>query len=76
MASLRIYPGNYDEYMTAVTEVRARLLAGNARKKPRLPNCKLSSAASPPMHQRLNKPHHAHGNWKKSSLMKLNHPAG
>lgn len=30
---LRIYPGNYDEYMTAVTEVRARLLAGNAKKK-------------------------------------------
>ncbi|HBA64605.1 MAG TPA: ABC-F family ATPase [Methylococcaceae bacterium] len=30
---LRIYPGNYDEYMTAVTEVRERLLAGNAKKK-------------------------------------------
>ncbi|MGR8998201.1 MAG: ABC-F family ATPase [Gammaproteobacteria bacterium] len=30
---LRIYPGNYDDYMTAVTEVRARLLAGNAKKK-------------------------------------------
>jgi ATPase subunit of ABC transporter with duplicated ATPase domains len=30
---LRIYPGNYDEYMTAVSEVRARLLAGNAKKK-------------------------------------------
>jgi ATPase subunit of ABC transporter with duplicated ATPase domains len=30
---LRIYPGNYDEYMTAVAEVRARLLAGNAKKK-------------------------------------------
>ena len=30
---LRVYPGNYDEYMTAVTEVRARLLAGNAKKK-------------------------------------------
>ncbi|MGZ8162661.1 MAG: ABC-F family ATPase [Methylobacter sp.] len=30
---LRVYPGNYDEYMTAVTEVRQRLLAGNAKKK-------------------------------------------
>ncbi|MFI3137839.1 MAG: ABC-F family ATPase [Methylococcaceae bacterium] len=30
---LRVYPGNYDEYMTAVTEVRERLLAGNAKKK-------------------------------------------
>jgi ATPase subunit of ABC transporter with duplicated ATPase domains len=30
---LRIYPGNYDDYMIAVTEVRNRLLAGNAKKK-------------------------------------------
>jgi len=30
---LRIYPGNYDEYMTAATQVREQLLAGNARKK-------------------------------------------
>jgi len=30
---LRIYPGNYDEYMTAATQVRERLLSENARKK-------------------------------------------
>ncbi|NOT85168.1 MAG: ABC-F family ATPase [Methylococcaceae bacterium] len=30
---LRVYPGNYDEYMIAVTEVRERLLSGNAKKK-------------------------------------------
>lgn len=30
---LRIYPGNYDQYMTAATEVRERLLADNAKKK-------------------------------------------
>ncbi|WP_081917781.1 MULTISPECIES: ABC-F family ATPase [Methylobacter] len=30
---LRLYPGNYDEYMTAVTQVRERLLADNAKKK-------------------------------------------
>ncbi|MDP3010144.1 MAG: ABC-F family ATPase [Methylococcales bacterium] len=30
---LRVYPGNYDDYMVAVSEVRARLLAGNAKKK-------------------------------------------
>jgi len=30
---LRLYPGNYDDYMIAVTEVRERLLAGNAKKK-------------------------------------------
>jgi ATPase subunit of ABC transporter with duplicated ATPase domains len=30
---LRVYPGNYDEYMTAATQVRERMLADNARKK-------------------------------------------
>ncbi len=30
---LRVYPGNYDDYMVASTEVRERLLAGNAKKK-------------------------------------------
>jgi ATPase subunit of ABC transporter with duplicated ATPase domains len=30
---LRIYPGNYDEYMTASTVARERLLADNAKKK-------------------------------------------
>jgi ATPase subunit of ABC transporter with duplicated ATPase domains len=30
---LRIYPGNYDQYMTASTAVRDRLLSDNAKKK-------------------------------------------
>ncbi|CAJ0998832.1 putative ABC transporter ATP-binding protein YbiT [Sodalis praecaptivus] len=30
---LRIYPGNYDEYMTASTQARERLVADNAKKK-------------------------------------------
>jgi ATPase subunit of ABC transporter with duplicated ATPase domains len=30
---LRVYPGNYDEYMTASTQARDRLLADNAKKK-------------------------------------------
>ncbi|MFI3245927.1 MAG: ABC-F family ATPase [Ferrimonas sp.] len=30
---LRIYPGNYDEYMTAASQSRERLLADNAKKK-------------------------------------------
>lgn len=29
---LRIYPGNYDEYMTAATQVQQRLLSENAKK--------------------------------------------
>ncbi|NUW72448.1 ABC-F family ATPase [Vibrio mediterranei] len=30
---LRVYPGNYDEYMFAATQARERLLADNAKKK-------------------------------------------
>lgn len=30
---LRIYPGNYDEYMAAATQARERLLSDNAKKK-------------------------------------------
>lgn len=30
---IRLYPGNYDEYMTASTQVRERMLADNAKKK-------------------------------------------
>lgn len=30
---LRVYPGNYDEYMLASTQARARLLSDNAKKK-------------------------------------------
>ncbi|EGU35692.1 ABC transporter, ATP-binding protein [Vibrio sp. N418] len=30
---LRVYPGNYDEYMTAATQARTRLLSDNAKKK-------------------------------------------
>jgi len=30
---LRLYPGNYDQYMTASTQVRERQLADNAKKK-------------------------------------------
>ena len=30
---LRVYPGNYDEYMTAATQAREQLLSDNAKKK-------------------------------------------
>ncbi|NIH16289.1 ABC-F family ATPase [Serratia symbiotica] len=30
---LRVYPGNYDEYMTAATQARERLMANNAKKR-------------------------------------------
>ncbi len=33
---LRVYPGNYDEYMTAATQVREQQQADNARKKAKI----------------------------------------
>ncbi len=46
---LRVYPGNYDEYMTAATQARERLLADNAKKKRKLPSCNLLLAVLAPM---------------------------
>ncbi len=37
---LRVYPGNYDEYMTASTQVRERLLSDNAKKKAQITELK------------------------------------
>ena len=37
---IRIYPGNYDEYMTAATQVQEQLLASNARKKAQISELK------------------------------------
>jgi ATPase subunit of ABC transporter with duplicated ATPase domains len=37
---LRVYPGNYDEYMAAATEARARLLANNAKKEAQIAELK------------------------------------
>ena len=33
---IRVYPGNYDDYMTAATQAREQLLADNARKKSKI----------------------------------------
>ncbi|KAG4072754.1 hypothetical protein HA402_005134 [Bradysia odoriphaga] len=45
---LRVYPGNYDEYMTAATQARERLMADNAKKKAQITSCSPSLAASAP----------------------------
>ncbi|MDX1803946.1 MAG: ATP-binding cassette domain-containing protein, partial [Alcanivorax sp.] len=37
---LRVYPGNYDEYMTAATQARERLQADNAKKKQQIAELK------------------------------------
>ena len=33
---MRVFPGNYDEYMTAATQVRERMQANNAKKKAKM----------------------------------------
>lgn len=37
---LRLFPGNYDEYMTAATQARERLLSDNAKKKAQIAELK------------------------------------
>ncbi len=37
---IRVYPGNYDEYMTASTQARERLLSDNAKKKAQIAELK------------------------------------
>lgn len=74
---VRLFPGNYDEYMTAATQARERLLNDNAKKKkPRSLNCKPLSAAFLPTHPKPSRPHRAHVRSIKSSSKKLNLPAG
>lgn len=38
--ALRLYPGSYDEYMTAATQARERLLSDNAKKKAQISELK------------------------------------
>ena len=38
--TLRLYPGSYDEYMTAATQARERLLSDNAKKKAQISDLK------------------------------------
>jgi ATPase subunit of ABC transporter with duplicated ATPase domains len=37
---LRLFPGNYDDYMTAATEARERMLSNNARKQTQIEDLK------------------------------------
>ena len=37
---LRVYPGNYDEYMLAATQARARMMSDNAKKKAQIDELK------------------------------------
>ena len=52
---LRVYPGNYDDFMFAATQARERLLMITQRKKHKLQNCKRSYLASLLTHRKPNK---------------------
>ncbi len=66
---LRVYPGNYDEYMTAATQARERLLADNA-KKAQIAELQISLAALAPTPRNLARQLRARArliksNWKR-----------
>lgn len=67
---LRVYPGNYDEYMTAATQARDRLLSDNAKKKLRSLNCNLLLAALVPTPLNPSRPLRVPVRLIKFSLMK------
>lgn len=67
---LRVYPGNYDEYMTAATQARERLLADNAKKKAQIAELQSSLAALAPTPRNLARQLRARArliksNWKR-----------
>jgi ATPase subunit of ABC transporter with duplicated ATPase domains len=72
---LRVYPGNYDEYMTAATQARERLLADNAKKKAQIAD--LQSFVSRFSATRLNlvRRHPVRARLIKSNWKKLKPPA-
>lgn len=67
---LRVYPGNYDDFMTASTQARERLQSENAKNPCRSLTCNNLLAAFQPMPQRQNKPPRVRNNSKKSNWMK------
>lgn len=73
---LRVFPGNYDEYMTAATQAREQLLSDNAKKKPRSPNCRPSSAASRPTPRRPSRPPRGPSRSTRSSWPRSSRRAG
>lgn len=72
---LRVYPGNYDEYMMAATQARERLLSDNAKKKHRLPSCRALWRDSLLTHLKLSKRLLVLSKLTRSNLMKLKHLA-
>jgi ATPase subunit of ABC transporter with duplicated ATPase domains len=56
--TLKVYPGNYDDYMLAASQARAQALANNAKAKEKLLNCKTSFAASLQTNPRHVRRHH------------------
>lgn len=67
---LRVYSGNYDEYMTAATQARERLLSDNAKKKRRLLTYNRSSVVLAPTPLNRVRRHHALSRWIKLNWMK------
>ena len=66
--TIRVYPGNYDDYMIASTQARERLLSANAKTKDRSPSCRISCAASRPTSPRRGRRPPARGRSRRSRI--------
>jgi len=72
---LRIYPGNYDDYMTASTQARERMLADNAKKKAQIADLQSFVSRFPPTRRKPGRQPAARGRSRKSSWRMSNRPA-
>ena len=70
---LRIYPGNYDEYMFAATQARERLLSENAKKKSQIAELQQFVSRFSANASKQSKRHHVLNKLIKFSLKKLKH---
>ncbi len=69
---LKIYPGNYDDFMLASVQARARVEASNAKARgPASRTCRNSCGASPPTPRRRARPPRASKQLEKIKLEEI-----
>ncbi|MDF5829424.1 ABC-F family ATPase [Pseudomonas aeruginosa] len=73
---LRLFPGNYDEYMTAAEQARERLLSDNAKKKAQIAELQSFVSRFSANASRPSRPPAAPGRSTRSSWRRSSRPAG
>jgi ATPase subunit of ABC transporter with duplicated ATPase domains len=71
---LRLFPGNYDEYMIAATQKSSACRPTTQRRRQRCRSCKPSSAGFQPMHRRRVKPLPGLDSLRRSNLKRSSRP--